>query len=1229
MGASLLPLSSALGRVERRMLVAATTALIALVAATGAHGVFGIGGRAVEQPIRDWVTSAVYILVGVIVCWRAVRTTEARRSWMIFAFGISIYGLGNVLWAAWIEHLSNPPIPSICDAMWLTLYPCCYIGIIGLARVRERRVPARMWLDGVVAGLGVAAIGAAIVVRPVLATVSGNTAAVITEMAYPLCDLLLAALVVGVLALRGWRLDRMWAMLGVGFIALAVADCMYALQVAGGAAAPSALTNMTYDIGVMLLALAAWQPAATLESDTVPSSAVLAIPAAFTVSALGLLIYDHFSRLDPIALGLAMLTMLAAFVRIALTFRDVRALAETRRQALTDDLTSMPNRRDFLRRLRDGITASRASDTSMALLLVNLDHFKELNDTLGHDAGDQLLCQMGERLRAMLRASDTAARLGGDEFGVLLCDPCDQARAELVADKILKTISEPFPIKGVNLRVTASMGIALHPEHAHNDEQLMQHANVAMYDAKTAQTGYACYARERDHHSLERLTLASELSRALESGEIEAHFQPKADACSGRIVGVEALVRWRHPTRGLIGPEEFVTVAEQTGLGRALTRRMLDLALTQVKAWREAGLDLHVAVNTTVADLQDTHFPAEVAATLFERGLPPDVLVLEVTENMVLADPVRVGDVLAQLGELGLGLSLDDFGTGYSSLTHLKALPVGEVKIDRSFVGRMITDPVNAAIVEATIQLAHSIGIRVVAEGVEDKVTWSSLVADHCELVQGYALAQPLQAAELEELLRAVPLPTLPTPAHVADGGGKHSSNGMPAAEPTWNGQPTFEILPEMLRDLGALKRSHPMMDAVIEEIDGRMIRVGSQWLADFASCNYLGFDLDREIIDAVPAYLDAWGTHPSWSRLLGSPLLYEQIEERLTGLLGSEDSLVLPTITHIHMSVIPALAASGTIFMDARSHRTIYDGCKMAQARGAKLRRFRFEDAEHLDELLKAEPKGASLVCMDGVNSMTGNAPDICAFAQVARAHGALLYVDDAHGFGVIGERGPAERCPYGMRGNSIVRHYGESYENLILVGGFSKAYSSLLAFIACPTETKEMLKVLAAPYLYSGPSPVASLATTLAGLNVNERRGEELRWVIHKHTRRVLDCLARLGVATPNHSGLPIVEIPLRDHRQIGGVGQLLFDRGVYVTLAAYPLVPRDEVGFRVQLTAANTDAEVDTLIAALEELAHLEALQVVEPDSSAPAPRVGSAPALLDSGAPAPAVGRASAP
>src|SRR5689334_19751897 len=265
--------------------------------------------------------------------------------------------------------------------------------------------------------------------------------------------------------------------------------------------------------------------------------------------------------------------------------------------------------------------------------------------------------------------------------------------------------------------------------------------------------------------------------------------------------------------------------------------------------------------------------------------------------------------------------------------------------------------------------------------------------------------------------------------------------------------------------DLDELKRSNPMTDAVIDEIDGRRIRVGDQWLADFASCNYLGFDLDREIMDSIPAQVERWGTHPSWSRLLGSPTLFGEIEERLTELLGCEDALVLPTITHIHMAVIPVLAAGGTVFMDSRAHKTIYDGCQFAVACGATLKRFRFEDPDDLERLLIEDRSDHKLVCMDGVNSITGNAPDLAAFARVTRRHGALLYVDDAHGFGVIGERSPSELSPYGSRGNSIVRHMGETYEGLILVGGFSKAYSSLAAFIACPTPLKEMLKTSAPP--------------------------------------------------------------------------------------------------------------------------------------------------------------------
>jgi len=391
----------------------------------------------------------------------------------------------------------------------------------------------------------------------------------------------------------------------------------------------------------------------------------------------------------------------------------------------------------------------------------------------------------------------------------------------------------------------------------------------------------------------------------------------------------------------------------------------------------------------------------------------------------------------------------------------------------------------------------------------------------------------------------------------------------------------------DTVADLARLKESHPMLDAVIDEQVGRQIRIGDHWLADFASCNYLGFDLDKEIIDAVPEYLAKWGTHPSWSRLLGSPVVYEQIEDKLTELLACEDTLLLPTITHIHMAVIPILAGSGVIFMDGRAHKTIYDGAMIARGHGATIQRFRHNDHEHLEQLLRSSTVTPRLIAIDGVNSMTGNSPDVREMARIAREYDALLYIDDAHGFGVVGERSSDELCDWGLRGNSVVRNQGESYENVILVAGFSKAYSSLLSFIALPTRLKDVLKVAAPPYLYSGPSPIASLATTLVGLHVNDVRGDLYRYEMFRKTKKVLDRLHELDIFTPNQSGYPLIEVPLSRHEDIDMVGRYLFDRGVYVTMAAYPLVPKDEVGFRIQVTAANTDAEIDLLCEVLGEI------------------------------------------
>jgi 8-amino-7-oxononanoate synthase len=384
------------------------------------------------------------------------------------------------------------------------------------------------------------------------------------------------------------------------------------------------------------------------------------------------------------------------------------------------------------------------------------------------------------------------------------------------------------------------------------------------------------------------------------------------------------------------------------------------------------------------------------------------------------------------------------------------------------------------------------------------------------------------------------------------------------------------------------------MYDAVIEEIDGRRIRIGERWLTDFASCNYLGFDLEPQIMDAITTEIHRWGTHPGWSRMLGNPRLYPQIEERLAILLRGSgpitpDVMVLPTITHIHMSVLPLLAGVGSIFLDRQSHKTIYDGCVYARGLGARLERFR--DLDELRQQLRRAPvggaAGARLVCADGVNSMTGNVPDLAALAKLCREYDATLYLDDAHGFGVLGERHPDETSPYGMLGNAVVRHLGGSYENLVLVGGFSKAYSSLLAFLTVPPGWHNLLKVAAPPYLYSGPSPTASLASVLSGMDVNQERGDTIRAELYRLSARILNHVRRLGAMTPNTLDTPIIELPLAPGRDLATVERLLWNRGIYVTMAPYPMVPREQVGFRIQVTAIHTDEQIDDLNAVLTEL------------------------------------------
>jgi diguanylate cyclase (GGDEF)-like protein/PAS domain S-box-containing protein len=422
---------------------------------------------------------------------------------------------------------------------------------------------------------------------------------------------------------------------------------------------------------------------------------------------------------------------------------------QLRRQALHDELTGLPNRTLLQERLSQQILTARREHTPLTLLLVDLDRFKEINDTFGHHYGDLLLQQIGPRLRGVLRDSDTVARLGGDEFGILL-PTTDTESAITVAQHLLRKLEAPFELDGQPVEIGASIGVASYPAHGSDTATLLRQADVAMYVAKRGEGGVVVYTAEHDHYSAERLALGGELRRAIDSSELLLYFQPKLDLRNGTLVGVEALVRWQHPLRGFLPPSEFIPLAEQTGLIHPLTRWVLEAALRQQQAWRAMGLEIPVAVNLSRRTLQDAQLPEMVAQLLGRYAVPPSALVLEITESSLMADPLRAAENLSQLHALDVHLSIDDFGTGYSSLDSLKNLSVDELKIDRSFVQAMATDAGARSIVRAIIDLADALELRVVAEGVEDRATWDVLAGLGCDVAQGYFLCRPIAATELE-----------------------------------------------------------------------------------------------------------------------------------------------------------------------------------------------------------------------------------------------------------------------------------------------------------------------------------------------------------------------------------------------------------------------------------------------------------------------------------------------
>lgn len=413
------------------------------------------------------------------------------------------------------------------------------------------------------------------------------------------------------------------------------------------------------------------------------------------------------------------------------------------RLALYDPLTNLPNRTLLQDRLMQALKAAERTQAPFAIMIMDLDRFKEVNDTFGHHIGDQLLIEIGQCLAKTLHSTDTIGRLGGDEFAIVLPDT-DGEGAVCVARKVFEGLDQPFELQGLKFKIAASLGIALYPQHGTDASSLLKHADVAMYEAKQGKLGYTLYNKDIDIHSPRRLALINDLRFAVEGGQMQLFYQPIMDIGTGAVRGVEALARWAHPEKGFIAPDQFIPMIEQTGLIQPFSAWVINEALRQWSAWREQGIETCMSVNLSMHNLQDKAFPKELEALLQKWSVLPHALILEVTESAMMGDPDRVLQTLNYFRSLGADVAIDDFGTGYSSLSYLKRMPVNEIKIDRSFVKDVCTNKDDAVIVRSTIDLAHNLGLEVVAEGVEDKDILSFLAELKCDLAQGYYFSRPL-----------------------------------------------------------------------------------------------------------------------------------------------------------------------------------------------------------------------------------------------------------------------------------------------------------------------------------------------------------------------------------------------------------------------------------------------------------------------------------------------------
>jgi diguanylate cyclase (GGDEF)-like protein len=696
-----------------------------------------------------WVGNLAYLGCAVLAALRATLVRDRQRAgWTAMAVALGMFAAGNLVWTTYVQFMDPVPFPSLQDALFLPFYPIAYFGIFLLARdALPRRGASAIWLDGVIAALGVAALGSVTVIAAVGRENTGDRGDVITNFAYPVGALALVTMLVAVFAVQGWRPGRGWWLLGGGLALFGVADSIYSVQALEETYVTGTVLDSLWMIGTLLMATAAWQTSGAVSTEGRRIQPVL-VPGMFLMSSLCIVVYATFHDVLPLGVILATATLMLAIVRMGFAFRQLQSLAESKREARTDELTGLPNRRLFYETLRESLE-SGAGRQHLAVLMIDLDRFKEINDSLGHHVGDEVLRQLGPRLATVVDGDGTVARLGGDEFGLLVSPLEDEAQATAVAERVRDDLRRSFLLDNITLHVDASIGIAIAPDHGHAADTLLQRADVAMYDAKRNHEPWQVYSAFRDRHSRDRLELMEDVRDAIGRHELVLFYQPKLDVASAIITGVEALVRWQHPTRGLLTPDRFLTLFEQSGLMGPLAMSVLELAMLQQAEWALDGIKISMAVNLSAANLADEQLPQKVDDLFHRLGVDPGNVVLEITEDSLMVDAEQSLEVLERLHAGGVQLSVDDYGTGFSSLAYLRDLPVNELKLDRAFLAAAAEDERAVAIIRSTIDLAHALHLRIVAEGVETPANLALISELGCDTAQGYLLGRPLPAGLL------------------------------------------------------------------------------------------------------------------------------------------------------------------------------------------------------------------------------------------------------------------------------------------------------------------------------------------------------------------------------------------------------------------------------------------------------------------------------------------------